>query len=276
FLPFNRVVLVGQEKVGKSSSGNTILEKKEFECHLSSVPLNLRSRKAEGVVFGRRVTVVDTPGLFSTQLSARQVKAALRNAVQMSSPGPHVFLLTLQLGRFTMQEQASMEVLRKMLGAKVCERTMVLFTYGDRLEDTDISQLIKEDTNLQEVLRSCSGQFHVFNNKKMEDRRQLAVDWTRSSCRRLLCQLCRKKHTHEAAAFNALRRQRRKFFSCWSACRVNSDLPIKRERFSSESPSQAGFGQRCFRTQYFSSVQLNVTDISAPLDQRSQKKLCHI
>lgn len=162
---------MGQEKVGKSSSGNTILEKKEFECQLSS--LTLRLRKAEGVVFGRRVTVVDTPGLFSTQLSARQVKAALRNAVQMSSPGPHVFLLTLQLGRFTMQEQASMEVLRKMLGAKVCKRTMVLFTYGDRLEDTDISQLIKEDTNLQEVLRSSSGQFHVFNNKKMGDRRQV-------------------------------------------------------------------------------------------------------
>uniref|UniRef100_A0A8C7Z9N5 GTPase IMAP family member 8 n=1 Tax=Oryzias sinensis TaxID=183150 RepID=A0A8C7Z9N5_9TELE len=167
------VVLVGQEKVGKSSSGNTILQKKEFECQLSSMPLTLRSKKAEGVVFGRRVTVVDTPGLSSSQLSARQVKAALRNAVQMSSPGPHVFLLTLQLGRFTMQEQASMEVLRKMLGAKVCERTMVLFTYGDRLEDTDISQLIKEDTNLQEVLRSCSGRFHVFNNKKMGDRRQV-------------------------------------------------------------------------------------------------------
>uniref|UniRef100_A0A3B3CG09 GTPase IMAP family member 8 n=1 Tax=Oryzias melastigma TaxID=30732 RepID=A0A3B3CG09_ORYME len=168
-----RVVLVGQEKVGKSSAGNTILEKTEFECQLSSMPRTLSSRKAEGQVFGRRVTVVDTPGLFSTQLSTGQVNAELRKAVRKSAPGPHVFLLTLQLGRFTKQEQTSMDTLKNMLGPKVCQHTMVLFTYGDRLEDTDIKQFIREDANLQEVLRSCSGQFHVFNNKRMGDRRQV-------------------------------------------------------------------------------------------------------
>lgn len=164
---------MGQERVGKSSAGNTMLGKKEFDCRMSSSPLTLSSEKKEADVLGRRVSVVDTPGLFSTRLTAEEVKAELLEAVRLSSPGPHVFLLAIQLGRFTLQEQAGLKTLQEMLRADVSKHTMVLFTYGDRLEDTDMEQFIREDENLQELLTSCSGVYHLFNNKDIGDRSQV-------------------------------------------------------------------------------------------------------
>ncbi|XP_026233404.1 GTPase IMAP family member 4-like isoform X1 [Anabas testudineus] len=168
-----RVVLVGQERTGKSSAGNTILGKKLFNCRLSSRPVTLKSEKREDDVLGLRVCAVDTPGLFSTQLSEQQVKAELLKALELSSPGPHVFLLTIQLGRFTEIEQKGPETLEKMLSADICKYIIVLFTYGDRVENTDMDQFIREDENLQQLLRKCSGLWHVFNDKEMENRDQV-------------------------------------------------------------------------------------------------------
>uniref|UniRef100_A0A668UQV2 GTPase IMAP family member 8 n=1 Tax=Oreochromis aureus TaxID=47969 RepID=A0A668UQV2_OREAU len=169
-----RVVLVDQERVGKSSAGNTILGKKEFNCRISLSPLTLSSVQKQADVLGHRVSVVDTPRLFSTRLSADEVKAELERAVQLSSPGRHVFILVLQLARFTPQEQEGLKALQKMLSPDVSKHTMLLFTYGDRLENTDIDMemLTREDDNIQQLLQSCSGVYHVFNNK-MENKDQV-------------------------------------------------------------------------------------------------------
>ncbi|XP_023205404.1 GTPase IMAP family member 2-like [Xiphophorus maculatus] len=170
-----RVVLVGQERVGKSSAGNTILRNKEFNSEDGLKLLTLSSKKAESEVLSRRVSVVDTPGLCSSVLKPEEVKAEIQRAVELSSPGPHVFLLTIKLGRFTEQEKRGLEMLQEILGPEVSKNTMILFTHRDRLEQTgiDIHQFVKRDENLQKLVRSCSGMYHVFNNKKMEDRKQV-------------------------------------------------------------------------------------------------------
>lgn len=182
FQPDLTVVLVGQERTGKSSAGNTILGKRLFNCKISANPVTLKSEKREGYVRNLRVSVVDTPGLFSTQLSQQKVRSQLIRAVDLSFPGPHVFLLTIQLGRFTEEEEKGPETLQKMLSGGVCKYTMVLFTYGDRLEDTNMDQFIKEDHNLQELLNKCSGLWHVFNNKDMGNRDQVRELFDKIDC----------------------------------------------------------------------------------------------
>ncbi|XP_016521704.1 GTPase IMAP family member 2-like isoform X1 [Poecilia formosa] len=170
-----RLVLVGQERVGKSSAGNTILRNKEFNSEDGLKLLTRSSKKAEGEVFSRRVSVVDTPGLSSSVLPPEEVKAEIQRAVELSSPGPHVFLLTIKLGRFTEQEEPGLEMLQEILGPEVSKFTMILFTHTDRLEQTGINvdQFVQEDENLQKIVQSCSGMYHVFNNKQMEDRKQV-------------------------------------------------------------------------------------------------------
>ncbi|XP_054891804.1 GTPase IMAP family member 2-like [Poeciliopsis prolifica] len=170
-----RVVLVGQERVGKSSAGNTILRNKEFNSEDGVKLLTLSSKRAEGEFMSRRVSVVDTPGLSSSVLPPEQVKAEIQRAVELSSPGPHVFLLTIKLGRFTEQKETGLEKLQEILGPEVSNYTMILFTHSDRLEQTgiNIDQFIQKDGNLQKIVQSTSGMYHVFSNKKMENRKQV-------------------------------------------------------------------------------------------------------
>uniref|UniRef100_A0A0E9QL08 AIG1-type G domain-containing protein n=1 Tax=Anguilla anguilla TaxID=7936 RepID=A0A0E9QL08_ANGAN len=58
----------------------------------------------------------------------------MQTALALCDPGPHAFLLAVQLGRFTQQDKRVMETLQELFPEGVNQRTMVLFTYGDKLK----------------------------------------------------------------------------------------------------------------------------------------------
>ncbi|KAJ8349074.1 hypothetical protein SKAU_G00276630 [Synaphobranchus kaupii] len=169
-----KLMLVGMSGVGKSAAGNTILGREEFKSDTSPSSLTLETDGREGEVDGRRVTVVDTPGLDSTELPKEKLREEMKRAMTLCDHKPHAVLLVIQLGRFTEQEKRVMETLQEHFSKGVNKYTMVLFTYGDRLKKKTIGEFISTDTNLEQLLKMCGDRYHVFNNQQMENRSQVS------------------------------------------------------------------------------------------------------
>lgn len=161
--------------MGKSSSGNTILGKKRFKSRPSSESVIETLETGETQWGGRNITVIDTPGILNMEKSAEAVRKEIIRCVELSAPGPHVFLLVLQVGRFTKEEKNSVEALQELFGPKANYYMIVLFSHGDELEDQDITiqQYVREATpELRDVIHHCGNRFHVFNNRS-KDRDQV-------------------------------------------------------------------------------------------------------
>lgn len=125
------IVLLGGRNSGKSSLGNLLLGKEEFVTkERTSCSWRL------GVVAGRWLTVVDTPGWwcdFSIQDTPELVKREILSGVSLCSPGPHVFLITVKASSvFSEKRRRAVEEHVSLLGERVWNHCMIVFTFADR------------------------------------------------------------------------------------------------------------------------------------------------
>ena len=154
--------------------GNAILGEKKF--------IATRGMRSETSVClagqrqfeGRRLVIVDTPGLFDTHADHQQVASEIGKSVMMSSPGPHCFIVALSArNRFTDEAQQTVHLLCEIFGGNVLDYCIVVFTNEDAV--------IEDDTTFDEWLPKQMGDLpglaHLINNC---NRRVMAIN---SNCK---------------------------------------------------------------------------------------------
>uniref|UniRef100_A0A8C2PRC6 AIG1-type G domain-containing protein n=1 Tax=Cyprinus carpio TaxID=7962 RepID=A0A8C2PRC6_CYPCA len=168
-----RIVLMGYKEAGKSSSGNSILGREEFDLKTSAQCL-----RRHGEVADRHITVIEAPGWWSdytVEKSPELLKQEIVLSVSLCPPGPHAVLLIIHVDdRFKESHRKALQGHLDLLGERVWSHTIVLFTHGDSLLDTSIEQHIEsEGQDLEWLLDKCGNRYHVFNNKNRSDNTQI-------------------------------------------------------------------------------------------------------
>lgn len=165
-----RIVLLGAKGSGKTSVFNTILGKKDSHSGTRTARCNV----GEAVVFGRLVTVVDTPGWWSNYFCDESPifdKREMVLSLSLCNPGPHAFLLVIRVDRaFTETYRRAVEEHIEFLSGHIWSRFIVLFSFGDWLGSTPTEQYIESESEpLQWIVDRCCNRYHVLNNKTKGD-----------------------------------------------------------------------------------------------------------
>ncbi len=112
-----------------------------FKIRDISSSVTKQCEKFHAIINGRKVSVIDSPGLFDTSLTSDEVIDRIKICIPLSAPGPHVFLVVIQLGRFTDDDAKVARIIQAIFGEESSTYTMVLFTHGDQLEDKTFTHL---------------------------------------------------------------------------------------------------------------------------------------
>ncbi len=102
--------------------GNVILGREAF-----TESRTRESEKQTGRVEDRNISIIDTPGFFNTHLTDEELQNEMMKSMYLCYPGPHVFLLIINMETFREEQRNIVEQIQENLGARALKFTSVLF-----------------------------------------------------------------------------------------------------------------------------------------------------
>ena len=140
-----RLVLMGAKNAGKSSAGNTILGREQFDVGLQTTGCAEGHRR----IRGQSVTVLDTPGCLSA-----------RPDFLLSSPayGVTVVLVVVNMSSsFTLSHWKTTEKHLEQFGERVRSQAIVVFTFGTGWGTRSLSSVSRVRGKVFRGLWTCAG-----------------------------------------------------------------------------------------------------------------------
>ncbi|XP_056463921.1 uncharacterized protein si:ch211-214j24.15 [Gadus chalcogrammus] len=152
-----KIILLGGRNSGKSVVGNLLLGKEEFVTRERTT-----CSKRQGVMAGRWISVVDTPGWWcdlGTRETAELVKREIASSALLCFAGPHVFLIVVKAcSDFSEQRRRALEQHVALLGEAVWRHCIVLLTCVDRGEHGADEKT--DNSGLQWLVKKCGQRRH--------------------------------------------------------------------------------------------------------------------
>ncbi|XP_018518945.2 GTPase IMAP family member 2 [Lates calcarifer] len=145
-----RVVLLGNSWSQRSSVGNFILGKTEFNTEEEADCC----QRVRGQVEEKEIVLINTPDLLLPDISEHKLTEHVETCVRLCDPGPHVFLLVLQPEDFTEEQKERLCRVLQLFSDQSFDHSLVLIS-TPREERAGFMQQYRQHPPLKHMIREC-------------------------------------------------------------------------------------------------------------------------
>ncbi|XP_047665374.1 GTPase IMAP family member 8-like [Tachysurus fulvidraco] len=126
-------------------------------------------------VAGRKMTVEEIPDFFSAKLSKEKIRKAVEDAIDLSKPGPHAFLLIIPV-KLSEDNKVIVEDLKvtflkmeEIFGERFLKHTMIIFSISNESLKKKIEEFIQSgDQEVQTLVQKCEYKYDILMTKDNE------------------------------------------------------------------------------------------------------------